>query len=1129
MKGEGSTSSIQGIQNSAAIAIAALSVLTLSLLAFAPVTYAAIITSDIVADTVWTASESPYVIQMPFPNDYDSEQLKVMSGATLTIEPGVVVKFDSYNGIHVLGTLRAIGTQGQPIYFTSITDDTVGGDTDAASTVPTDGQWRHLEFASGSTGDFDHVFIRYGGQYVSVAQATGIANSGGTVIIDHTEFSHNAYDGLGQYAGSTTLRNSDIHDHDVGINMEGGTLTVENTRIHHNSESSVSHYGGALTITGSEIHNNPVGVVAASDGAITINSSSIHGNNIGIENRSEYPLYDGTDDPPIHPAITIDARNNWWGSATGPAHISNPGGIGDLVSDAVLFSPFLTTDPLAPVEQSCTINCNSNVLFLPGIEASRLYIPDSSALDGSDRLWEPTSDADGRALFMTATGTSVRNDIYTKDVLDEAYGTFNIYKSFLADLKTWKNTDHIIADYSAVPYDWRLTLDEILEYGNQTPDGRIYYSGTSRATSTPYIIQELKRLSMSSRNNGKVTIIAHSNGGLVAKALLKRLQDTNDPLLEKIDVVILVAVPQTGTPVAIGALLHGYRQGIPFDLVHPLLSPQVAREFSYNDPMAYHLLPSAVYFNGEGATTQTPLVTFNNGAATQVFINHYGNTVENAVELHDFLLGAEGRPLATVEKLNEPTVLRAGLLSYGETVHQSLDIWTPPAHIIVHEIAGWGEDTMVGIIYDNDRKCVARTLLVCTQYMDTLRYKPDLVVDGDGTVVVPSALMMSTSTVNVKRWWVDFEQFNADHRPTPALPNLNHASILEISELRSFIENMITASSSSPLPRYVRDTIPPADDTARLRFFLHSPLALSVTDVMGQEISASTSTIPGARYKRFGEVQYISVPASAAPTLHLDGFATGSFTLEVQEATGDSVTATTTFLGIPNATTTTASMNFGDGTIENASPLVVDIDADGTIDITLEPKVGEMIVPDTTPPEIQITFATSTNTIAFIGTDDMGTTTISATTTYPALKKHQREARGIATTTVTVRDLAGNTTILVYTEKLPSPDKRDIIFLEEVSYNGATTTLSNTAVSYKWLTDKNGSYKLFASHIKTIATSTESHYRPKKNETIFMTKPRDLDDEDSEDDVDSRPAKQKLPGMIIPSVVTQKGRVLVTY
>ncbi|MGQ9543438.1 MAG: hypothetical protein ACUVTM_05050 [Candidatus Bathyarchaeia archaeon] len=37
----------------------------------------------------------------------------------------------------------------------------------------------------------------------------------------------------------------------------------------------------------------------------------------------------------------LDAESNWWGSATGPTHASNPGGTGDAVSDNVDFTPWL--------------------------------------------------------------------------------------------------------------------------------------------------------------------------------------------------------------------------------------------------------------------------------------------------------------------------------------------------------------------------------------------------------------------------------------------------------------------------------------------------------------------------------------------------------------------------------------------------------------------------------------------------------------------------------------------------------------------------------------------------------------------------------------------------------------------
>ncbi|MEK9185626.1 MAG: hypothetical protein AAB863_02510, partial [Patescibacteria group bacterium] len=54
-------------------------------------------------------------------------------------------------------------------------------------------------------------------------------------------------------------------------------------------------------------------------------------------------------------ASPVDARNNWWGDASGPQHPTlNPLGLGNAVSDNVLFDPWLTSDstnekPIDPV------------------------------------------------------------------------------------------------------------------------------------------------------------------------------------------------------------------------------------------------------------------------------------------------------------------------------------------------------------------------------------------------------------------------------------------------------------------------------------------------------------------------------------------------------------------------------------------------------------------------------------------------------------------------------------------------------------------------------------------------------------------------------------------------------------
>jgi pimeloyl-ACP methyl ester carboxylesterase len=592
----------------------------------------------------------------------------------------------------------------------------------------------------------------------------------------------------------------------------------------------------------------------------------------------------------------------------------------DLASSTVLTS---TTTSISIPD---TTPKHSSVLFLPGIKASRLYKTSVTAcsLNCEDQLWEPNANSDVEALFMNPDGTSVDDSVYTRDVIDEAYGTINVYKSFLEKFGEMKS-DGDIADYSVVPYDWRLSFDDILNSGTKTGNTISY----THETSDPYIISELSRLAASS-DNGKVTIIAHSNGGLLAKALLQKLSDTHNPLLAKIDKLILVAVPQLGAPTSITSLLHGYNEHIP-PFIPLALTDSVARKFANNMPGAYQLLPSNNYFT----YVDTPVVTFGSGMSD--WADRYGEVIHSEETLHNFLTDTFGRVESDNSNTHTPTYLQGNLLSASETVHETLDNWSPPSGIQVTEIAGWGiPTTMSGVEY----------------YMDhgQVKFNPVWTIDGDGTVTTPSALW-ANGNASTTRYWVDEGQYNKDNRPRTfgGIFPFNHGNILEIPQVLSIVKDDFEDQSNSDLPAYLSTSTPDSIRTGtRLVYSLHSPLTLDIFDNLGNHTGISTTTgqieeqIPGTYFIQIGDVKYIFTGSDTPTNIQMSGYDTGTFTFTIEQMQGDSTVSQVTFQDIPTNPTTHVNMSVSSD-IHTLSSLNIDSDNNGIADIILNPVIGDTI------------------------------------------------------------------------------------------------------------------------------------------------------------------------------------------
>ena len=174
------------------------------------------------SNTSWNMTDTAYFI---------IDDISVENGATLTVNPGAVVKFDNSRSLLVQGALRVLGTAGSPVYLTSGRDDAVKGDTNNdGSTAPSAGDWKHIEFQDGSDDAnslIDHAIIRYGGSCCYSGDYGAVTLISASPTIQNTALVSNAYYAIRADLNSfpTLVGNTYTNNGINGLALQGGTIS----------------------------------------------------------------------------------------------------------------------------------------------------------------------------------------------------------------------------------------------------------------------------------------------------------------------------------------------------------------------------------------------------------------------------------------------------------------------------------------------------------------------------------------------------------------------------------------------------------------------------------------------------------------------------------------------------------------------------------------------------------------------------------------------------------------------------------------------------------------------------------------------------------------------------------------
>jgi triacylglycerol esterase/lipase EstA (alpha/beta hydrolase family) len=524
------------------------------------------------------------------------------------------------------------------------------------------------------------------------------------------------------------------------------------------------------------------------------------------------------------------------------------------------------------------------VILVPGMMGSSLNRASDSrevwpnvnemVLSGSDSYLD---DLKLDNLGSQISGKEVQPDKILERASFSVFGQDLVTQNFYGDLvKQFTDRGYVLGrDLFELAYDWRSDL--------RTETARL---------------QSVVSAALAESPSGKVSIVAHSMGGLLVKQYLASPENASST-----NVIVLVGVPQLGAPFMFKVLNYGDNLGFKFPVIQrDLLNPSEVKAISQNMPGAYELLPSRRYVAEAGGYVKD----FRSGASKTFSYD----------ETTSFMTAS------TSDSRN------SALLSGAQTFHDVLDQQsiTGPK---VYNLAACGNASTIGEVrlYDDGKIDIGS-------------------VDGDGTVPFVSSMHLADGYINYFAYFPD--------------TGIDHGGLIKDERTTALIQRLAEDVDFALLPGIGKSQQICWANSRTFRFSTHSPVALHIYDSSGRHIGPGEDGgvdlgIPGGSYDKFGENSFVFVPADETYRVVIDGLAPGKFTFKSEILEGLNVVASRNYINVPLVGASTVAEAIFSATAPNPD-LSVDNDGNGSVDVSLPPtaELFSSAASDSEPPQINV-------------------------------------------------------------------------------------------------------------------------------------------------------------------------------